>query len=61
MMKKKQYREQKKNWFLILGVAITAVMVGLIVLGYFWTPYPPAAMDGACKFQAPVCLAGRAR
>ena len=53
MMKKKQYREQKKNWFLILGVAITAVMVGLIVLGYFWTPYPPAAMDGACKFQAP--------
>lgn len=55
-MKKKTYNENKRNWFLYIGAFITILMVGLIVVGYFWTPYPPNAMDGACKFQAP-CFA----
>ena len=52
-MKKKIYHEKKKNWFLYIGGAITVIMVVLIVVGYFWTPYDPGAMDGACKAQAP--------
>ena len=52
-MKKKQYSEQKKNWFLYVGGAITIVMAALIVLGYFWTPYDPGAMDAACKAAPP--------
>lgn len=52
-MKKKQYSEQKKNWFLYVGGAITIVMAALIVLGYFWTPYDPGVMDAACKGAPP--------
>lgn len=52
-MKKKTYQETKRNWFLYIGGAITILMVALIVMGYFWTPYAPNAMDGTCKFQAP--------
>lgn len=35
-----------------IGGAISAVMVALIVMGYFWTPYDPTAMV-AKKFQSP--------
>ena len=52
-MKKKQYYDTKKNWFLYIGGAITLFMVVLIVLGYVWTPYEPSAMDVACMNQAP--------
>lgn len=40
------------NPFLAIGGAISAVMVIVIVLGYFWTPYDPEAMESA-KFLAP--------
>ena len=52
-MKKKTYNEKKRNWFLVIGAVITILMVLLIVMGYFWTPYEPNAMNGACKFQPP--------
>ena len=52
-MKKKTYNENKRNWFLAIGAAITILMVLLIVMGTFWTPYEPNAMNGACKFQPP--------
>ena len=52
-MKKKTYNENKRNWFLAIGAAITILMVLLIVMGYFWTPYEPNAMNGACQFQPP--------
>ena len=45
--------ETKKNWFLYFGGAIVVVMVGLILLGYVWTPYDPNAMDAAAKAEAP--------
>ena len=44
--------KKKGNPFLYIGGAISAVMVALIVLGYFWTPYDPTAMV-AKKFQSP--------
>ena len=52
-MKKKQYMETKQNWFLYVGGAITAVMVVLILIGYFWTPYDPGAMDASAKALPP--------
>ena len=41
-----------RNHFLCIGGAISAVMTALIVLGYFWTPYSPTAMESA-KFLPP--------
>lgn len=40
------------NPFLYIGAAISAAVVAMIVLGYFWTPYDPTAME-AKKFLAP--------
>mgnify|MGYP001400139457 FL=1 len=41
-----------RNPFLYIGGAISAVMVALIIMGYFWTPYNPTAMESA-KFLPP--------
>ena len=41
------------NSFLISGAVLSALMLGLILLGLVWTPYSPTAMDGAAKFQPP--------
>lgn len=32
---------------------ITALMLALILVGAFWTPYEPNAMDGTAKMEAP--------
>ena len=47
---------KKPNYNLIFGVVITAFMTGLILLGFFWTPYPPNAMNAAMKRAAPSLL-----
>ncbi len=44
---------KKGNLFLYIGGAISAIMSFLIILGYFWTPYSPTAMNVGAKFQAP--------
>ena len=36
---------KKKNTFLRVGLVLTALVVGFIVLSLFWTPYSPNAMD----------------
>ena len=46
----------KKKWVsgnFTLGLVLTVVMVGLSVLGFFWTPYDPEAMQGSLKLQGP--------
>lgn len=40
------------NPFLYIGGAISALMTALILMGYFWTPYSPTAMESA-KFLPP--------
>lgn len=40
----------RKNYNLILGGAITAVMLLLILTGFFWTPYDPESMEAVNKF-----------
>lgn len=39
-----------------IGVVLTTVMVALIIVGLFWTPYDPDAMQGTLKFGAPSLL-----
>ena len=46
---------QKKNHYLRIGLAITAVITAMALVGCFWTPYTPTAMSGSEKFLAP-CL-----
>lgn len=47
-MKKKQ-----KNYYLLLGVSITLFMFLFLLVGIFYTPYDPDAMNGSAKFVAP--------
>lgn len=42
--------EKKKNINLILGCVITVVMLLLVLVGCFWTPYNPETMDASAKF-----------
>lgn len=42
--------KKKKNVNLVLGCSITAVMLLLILVGFFWTPYDPETMDASAKF-----------
>lgn len=42
--------KKKKNINYILGCTITAVMLLLILVGFFWTPYDPETMDASAKF-----------
>ena len=43
----------RTNWFFRLGAAITLAMVALAVMGCFWTPYDPGAMDAVSKNLSP--------
>ena len=45
-----------KSVYFQMGVGLTAVMTALIVLGFFWTPYEPDAMQGSIKLQGPSLL-----
>lgn len=45
----KQHRSHK----FITGCCIAGVLFFCIILGYFWTPYDPEAMDAAAKFASP--------
>ncbi|MBR0376119.1 MAG: ABC transporter permease, partial [Firmicutes bacterium] len=45
--------KKRRNYNLILGCALTCVMVALIVMGWLWTPFDPNAMDAACRLQSP--------
>lgn len=42
--------KKRKNSSLIIGCTITAVMLLLILVGFFWTPYDPETMDASAKF-----------
>jgi len=37
----------------IIGLALTSIMVGLIVIGFIWTPYDPDAMQADLMLSAP--------
>ncbi|WMC92281.1 ABC transporter permease [Kineothrix sp. MB12-C1] len=43
-------RRKKKNYNLIAGSTLTGMMLFFIVIGFFYTPYDPNAMDATAKF-----------
>lgn len=46
-------KKGKTGYNYTVGIVLTMVMVGLIVLGFFWTPYDTEAMRGSVKLNAP--------
>ena len=36
-----------------IGLILTVIMIGLIILGFFWTPYEPDTMQGTLKLNMP--------
>lgn len=44
---------KKRNTYLIAGAVMMLALTALILLGLFWTPYDPNAMDAAAKFSPP--------
>lgn len=55
-MKKKTISVKKSvsfnSWFYI-GAVIAAIITLLVIVGLFWTPYSPTAMNGQAKMQGP--------
>ena len=45
--------KKRADAFLFAGGAISFIMVCVIVMGWFWTPYDPTAMDAGAKFSHP--------
>ena len=43
----------KHNWYLIFGLAITALLAAMVVVSCFWTPYDPTAMMVGPKLDGP--------
>lgn len=43
-------RSKKKNYNLIVGGSITGIILLMILIGVFYTPYDPNAMDANAKF-----------
>lgn len=46
-------RVKKHNWYLSLGLFITAAVLVYIVIGLFWTPFDPGMLSGADKYAPP--------
>ena len=44
---------KKHNYYLIVGIVITAVILAITIIGKFWTPYDVTGMNSALKNQAP--------
>jgi len=44
---------KKRNYNLIIGTAITVLFLMLAIVGQFWTPYSPTAMDSGAVNLAP--------
>ena len=49
-MTKTDHTKKRKNYNLIVGGSITACMVLFLLIGIFYTPYDPNAMDPMAKF-----------
>lgn len=44
---------KKHNYYLIVGIIITAAILAITIIGQFWTPYDITGMNGTFKNQAP--------
>ncbi|WP_026511494.1 MULTISPECIES: ABC transporter permease [unclassified Butyrivibrio] len=48
---KKNTATGRRNTYLILGMAITGVVLLMVIIGIFYTPYSPTKMDSSAKLQ----------
>lgn len=46
-------RKKKRDYSFIIGMSIVLFMVVFMLIGVFFTPYDPDAMNGPAKFAAP--------
>ena len=46
-------QKKNKNWLLIIGGIITAVMFLVVIIGQFYTPYDPNFMDQSARLDGP--------
>ena len=46
-------RRNVKSYNFTVGLILTCVMAGLILLGFVWTPYDPDKMQGSLKLAGP--------
>lgn len=46
-------KKKRRDHNLIIGGTIAAAMALFVLVGIFWTPYDPDAMNGSAKFAAP--------
>ena len=46
-------KNTSKNWLLIIGGVITALMFVIVIIGQFYTPYDPNFMDGSARLDPP--------
>ena len=44
---------KQKNWYLTIGIILTACMLIFIAVGFFWTPYEPSAMSAGDRNASP--------
>ena len=44
---------KKGNFFLYTGAVIVCIVLLLVIVGFFWTPYSTTEMDGSNKTQPP--------
>jgi len=44
---------KKRNWYLTIGLIITAVMLCYMILGFFWTPHDPGKLSATDKLDGP--------
>jgi peptide/nickel transport system permease protein len=44
---------KKRNWYLTLGLSISAVMLLYTAIGFFWTPYDPGKLSSTTRYAAP--------
>ena len=44
---------RQKNWYLTIGLVLTACMLAFTALGLFWTPYAPSAMSAPDREAPP--------
>lgn len=46
-------KSRVKSYNFTLGLILTCVMTGLILIGFVWTPYDPEKMQGSLKLAGP--------
>jgi len=44
---------RRRNWYLTVGLVLTAFMLCYIAVGFFWTPYEPSAISAADRVAPP--------